>query len=347
MSLIPRDVRRVCLTLAAAALVGRACCAQQTVLIDFGSDTSYRGLSVDNPDDNGNYWNSLQPGLFVPNLIDIDNNGTTIDLGWDTPVATDSYNGPAGATTEEFYQDEVVNTVIDPVALGNLGGALEGPFDYAAGYNGVEHFPVRFQIQGLNPAATYDLTFYGAHSFSNDATTVYTVYSDDTYSTPVASTSLVVHLDEFTFFEPNRDRVATITGVAPQADNILYIQFVGETGFGGYLNDMQIVASAPSFAGDYNRDGRVDGGDLTTWKGDFGKVEAGLAADGDADGDADGADFLIWQRNFGAPPPAVAALGVVPEPGGLGLVAVGGLAVGGWRRSRQHLCRRIRRMMGR
>jgi hypothetical protein len=333
MSVILNDMRRVCLTFAAAALVGQSCLAQQTVLIDFGSDTSYRGLSVNNPDANGNYWNSVQPGLFVSNLIDVDNNGTTIDLGWDTPVATDSYNGPAGPTTEEFYQDEVQNTLIDSVALGNLGGALEGPFDYAAGYNGTEHFPVRFQIQGLNPAASYDLTFYGSHSFSNDATTVYTVYSDNTYSTPVATTSLVVHEDEFTFFSPNRDRVATITGVSPQADNILYIQFVGETGFGGYLNDMQIVASAPSFSGDYNHDGKVDGGDLTTWKGDFGKVEAGLAADGDADGDADGADFLIWQRNFGTPPTAVGASGMVPEPAGLWLTAAGGLALRGRRRS--------------
>lgn len=333
MNVIGCKLRRACLILAAAALVGQACfAAPQTVLIDFGSDTSYRGLNVNNPDANGNYWNSVQPGLFVPDLIDIDNNGTTIDLGWDTPVATDSYNGPAGPTTEEFYEDEVVNTVIDPVALGNLGGALEGPFDYAAGYNGIEHFAVRFQIQGLNPAATYDLTFYGSHSFSNDSTTVYTVYSDDTYSTEVDSTTLLI---QDPFFEPNRDRVATITGVSPQADNILYIEFVGETGLGGYLNDMQIVGSVPSFSGDYNHDGKVDGADLTTWKGDFGKVEAGLAADGDADGDADGADFLIWQRNFGTPPPAVAAMGLVPEPAGLWLAAAGGLVLGGRQRSRK------------
>jgi len=336
MSLIPRDRLRACLIFAATALVGQACfAATQTVLIDFGSNTSYRGLNVNNPDSNGNYWNSVQPGLFIPNLIDIDNNGTTIDLGWDTPVATDSYNGPAGATTEEHYQEEVVNTMFDAVALGNLGGALEGPFDYAAGYNGISHFPVRFQIQGLNPAATYDLTFYGSHSFSNDATTVYTVFSDDTYSTQVATTSLVVHQDEFTFFAPNRDRVATITGVAPQTGSILYIEFVGETGFGGYLNDMQIVGSTPSFSGDYNHDGKVDGADLSTWKGDFGKVEAGLMADGDADGDADGADFLIWQRNRGTPPPAIAASGLVPEPAGLWLATAGGLALAGRRQSRK------------
>jgi hypothetical protein len=36
----------------------------QTVLIDFGNDNSFRGVSVPAPDQNGNYWNSLLPGLF-------------------------------------------------------------------------------------------------------------------------------------------------------------------------------------------------------------------------------------------------------------------------------------------
>ena len=51
----------------------RACSCRyaQTVLIDFGSDTSFRGLSVHGPDSNGNFWNSLQPGVLVSNLVDI------------------------------------------------------------------------------------------------------------------------------------------------------------------------------------------------------------------------------------------------------------------------------------
>jgi hypothetical protein len=314
--------QRACLVIAWATLVGRApFLSAQTVLIDFGSDTSFRGLSVNNPDSNGNYWNSVQPGLLVPNLIDIDNNVTTMQLGWDTPVGTDSFNGPAGVTSQETLEEDVLNTFIDPVALGNLGGALEGPFDFAAGYDGIEHFPVRFQIQGLNPAATYDLTFFGSHKFSDDSTTVYTVHSDNSYTTPVASTTLLIQ-DPVT--EPNRDRVATITGVAPQEDDILYIQFVGETGKGGYLNAMQIVANAAPPAGDFDGDLDVDGADLMKWKADFGKTQAGLMADGDNDGDSDGADFLIWQRQVGTPAPSAAAIGAVPEPAGL-VVAVLGL----------------------
>jgi hypothetical protein len=318
------STRRSAGLLAAVAILlgqARVACAQ-TVLIDFGSDTSYRGLSVDNPDDNGNYWNSVQPGLLVP-LVDIENQATTVQLGWDTPVATDSYNGPAGATSDETYQTDVFNTVIDPQALGLLGGALEAPFDYAAGYDGIDHFPVRFQIQGLNPAATYDLTFFGSHAFSNDMTTVYTVYSDDTYMTEIASTMLDIQGPD-AFFEPNRDRVATITGVAPQADNILYIEFVGATGFGGYLNDLLIETNAPPLTADFDGDGDVDGDDLAVWRGDFADTGA-VMADADNDGDADGADFLAWQRELGGGSLAAAASGV-PEPPAFAL-AFGAAAV--------------------
>src|SRR4051812_15030837 len=91
-----------CVAVAAALLVlSMAVCARaQTVLFDFGNDQSFRGLSVQNPDMNGNYWNSFRTGLFYQNLIDIHNVPTTIDFGFSTPVATDSYNGPSGATSE-------------------------------------------------------------------------------------------------------------------------------------------------------------------------------------------------------------------------------------------------------
>jgi hypothetical protein len=149
------------------------------------------------------------------------------------------------------------------------------------------------------------------------------------YTTPVASTTLLIQ-DPFT--EPNRDRVATIAGVAPQEDNILYIQFVGETGKGGYLNDMQIVAHAGPPAGDFDGDLDVDGADLVKWKADFGKTQAGLMADGDNDGDADGADFLVWQRQLGTPAPSAAAAGAVPEPAGFVAALIGLLALSQARR---------------
>ena len=96
----------------------------------------------------------------------------------------------------------------------------------------------RFQIQGLNPGLTYTLTLFGSHKYNDNNTTRYTVYSDSTYSVPVASADLVVGVND----AHNQDTVAVISGVSPQASNILYIGFAGAGGGSGYLNALQITA---------------------------------------------------------------------------------------------------------
>src|SRR5262245_16498304 len=227
-----RDWKRfACWVPAVTLLVGQALFVNaQTVLIDFGNDNTYRSLSVLNPDTKGHYWNSIQPGVLVENLVDLQNSATTIDVGWNTPVGFDSYNGPAGASPVidnkmDLRDNYLPFTDIDQTptsALGNLNGALEGPFDYICGPGGADN-RVRLQIQQLDPAKKYNLTFFGSHSFSIDTTTVYTVFSDNTYATPVGTANLDIQ-------EPtspnihNKNRVATINNLSPQADNILYIQ---------------------------------------------------------------------------------------------------------------------------
>ena len=80
------------------------------------------------------------------------------------------------------------------------------------------------------------------------------------------------------------------------------------------------VVSAPQFSADFDEDGDVDGDDLNTrWKPGFGA--SSTIADADDDGDSDGADFLEWQRQVGSGL-AVAAGGVVPEPGAMVLATL-------------------------
>jgi hypothetical protein len=212
----------------------------QTVLIDFGSVNSFRGVNAPSPDGNGNRWNSLTPGPFYTDLIDVSGAATTIDLGFSTPVGTDSFNGPAGATSFPFpTAAEIAATDIDAAALGNLG-VKEAAIDFAASPGGADN-RTRFELQALDPLKTYNLTFFGSHKFSDNDATVYSIYSDNTYSTLVASASLNVQTPGSPHLH-NRDTVATINGISPQASNILYVQFVGSAGGLGYLNDMQITA---------------------------------------------------------------------------------------------------------
>jgi hypothetical protein len=217
-----------------------ASAAAQTILVDFGSDNSFRGVSVPAPDVNGNYWNSLTPGPFFADLIDIDNNATTIDIGFDTPVGTDSFNGPAGATSfPDPTPAEIAATDIDAAALGNLG-VKEAAIDFAASPGGANN-NTRFQIQGLDSSKTYTLTLFGSHKFSDNDTTVYSVFTDNTYTTLVDSASLNVQTPGMPWLH-NRDTAATMSNLAPQASNILYVQFVGSAGGLGYLNSFQLTA---------------------------------------------------------------------------------------------------------
>jgi len=212
----------------------------QTVLVDLGSRGSFRGVDVPNPDPNGNFWNSLVPGLFYADLIDVDNNATTIDFGFSTPVGTDSFNGPAGVTSfPNPTPPEIAATDIDAVALGNLG-VKEAAIDFASSPGGVNN-NTRFEIQGLDSTKTYTLTLFGSHKFSDNDTTVYSVFTDNTYATLVDSASLNVQEPGAPHLH-NRDTVATISNLTPQAGNVLYVQFVGAGGGLGYLNDFQITA---------------------------------------------------------------------------------------------------------
>jgi hypothetical protein len=344
MNVITQLRKQACLVAPLVLLVGQAVSSfAQTILIDFGSDTSFRGLSVHGADSNGNFWNSLQPGLLAPNLKDLANVVTPTQLAWDTPVATDSYNGPAGATSPipgnpnfSHYYDFLPFTDIDQAALGNMGGALEGAFDFAASpglgsmdVHGVQtDNKTRFQIQGLDPTLKYDFSFFGSHKYEGDVTTVYSVFKDETYTTLAGSANLNVR-DPNDPSLHNRDTIATISNLVPAANTILYVQFVGDTGGLGYLNEMRIVASgvAPGIVGDYNANGVVDAADYVVWR----NAGATATLPNDATpGVVDSSDYTTWKANFGkalGPGSGLGAGAAVPEPMSMTLVALGAMGL--------------------
>lgn len=206
----------------AASLVLAGAASAQTVLIDFGNSSSFRGADVVNPDPNGNFWTSVWSGAFYADIVDIDGNQTTIDFGFNgAPGGTDYFNGPSGAT-----QDPAA-TVYDAAALGDLG-VNEAVYDYYADAN--------FEVQGLDPAETYNFTFYGAHKFNADNTTRYTAYTDGTFSATIASVDLLVGDGP----DHNTNTLVTLEGLAPDTNGIIYIGFTGANGGSGYLNAMKV-----------------------------------------------------------------------------------------------------------
>lgn len=189
----------------------------QILLIDFGNDASYRGRTVANPDLRGHYWNSVWSGAYYPDLVNLANQPSGVALAFDAATGTDSYNGPANE--------------VDTAALGLLGGASNAVDDY--------YVSSRFRLSGLDPDRTYTLRFFGSHKYSDDDTTVYAVYSDPGYTALVASVSLQVQVPGSPW-QHNRDTVAVLSGLAPQAGQALYVAFHGRGGHAGYLNALQV-----------------------------------------------------------------------------------------------------------
>src|SRR5450432_2974847 len=101
MKVTSPSLRLACFAIAATVGLALSSSAQaQKVLVDLGQNSSFRGVTVPTPDANGNHWNSVTPGALVTGLVDTTGASTAFNLGWDTPVRTDSFNGASrGATT--------------------------------------------------------------------------------------------------------------------------------------------------------------------------------------------------------------------------------------------------------
>lgn len=251
--------------------------ASNLVLIDFGADNTYRALSVVNPDENGNFWNNRGFSTLV-NMVTADNGSTEIDLVATSGYGVDSFNGPAGSTSTDtnsadYYVTKVASTAIDAVALGDLG-STNACFDYFSG-------TVTFELQDLDPSTLYNLTFYGSRKFSSDATTRYSV--TDSNGIVLASADLDVHEPGSAWLH-NQDTTVTISNVAPDAADTIYVTFTGTGGGSGYLNALQVEILASTNSG------------YSIWADSFGLV----GGEGDDD-DNDGWDNL-YEYGLGGNP---------------------------------------------
>lgn len=231
-------------TLVSLAFALAACAAQPAVarsyLVDFGTSQSFRGVDAPSPDANGNRWNRIpRPSSQLNGLVDTaGQTNSLLSLGFSTPFGTDSFNGPAGATSDPPTAGEIAATDIDASALGPLG-VKEAVFDYVA--TDLASGPdFRLAIQGLDPLLTYTLVLFGSRKFSTDSTTVYEAYTDPGYTLLAAAARLDVHTPGSPWLH-NRDKVATLANIKPSAGGAIYLRVRGAAGGIGYLNALRLA----------------------------------------------------------------------------------------------------------
>lgn len=211
----------------------------EVFLVDLGTEASFRGVGVTSPDSNGKHWNGYAPGDGVKVLTNTANQAGPVRLEFTSSLATDSYNGPAGVTTDPPTPTEIAATAIEADALGDLG-ITNAAFDYFEAAAGDK---VKFTLSNLDPSKRYSLTFFGARKYPGgevagsppSRTTVYAVTESN--GTLLANTTLNVGV----FGDHNSNQVATLTGLQPDSFNRLYVEFSGMTASNaGYLNAFRL-----------------------------------------------------------------------------------------------------------
>jgi hypothetical protein len=208
----------------------------QMILIDFGNDSTFRGVTSP-----GN-WNSMAFG-YAANLIDTNGTATTIDWAPDGLGGTDSFNSIVGPTSNPPTAGEISS------AQSALGGSLgplalgQAAIDFYKSDNGTTGVG-RFQLQQVTAGQLYNLTFYGTKQFvtAGNEQTRYSVFDDALYSNLLGTGLLTTGTTDGT---GNPNDVLTLENVLgpSNANNIFYIQWEGaNTSTEGFINSMSIEA---------------------------------------------------------------------------------------------------------
>lgn len=221
----------------AVAAITTVAASAQTILIDFGNDSTYRGVTSP-----GN-WNSMAFG-YAANLIDSTGAATTVDWAPDGLGGTDSFNSIIGATSDPPTAGEIAaaQSAINTNTLGLLGLA-EAALDYYKSDNGTTSVG-RFQLQQVTVGQLYNLTFYGTKQYvgASNTQTRYSVFDDSSYSNLLGSGVLTTGTTDGTGNPGNTVTISNLSGPT-NANNIFYVQWEGVNNSAeGYINSMSLEA---------------------------------------------------------------------------------------------------------
>lgn len=127
----------------------------------------------------------------------------------------------------------------------------------------------------------------------------------------------ISYTGNITWTSPTSNVVDAVTGAGSGVDVVLM----------GHSVETIAVDDA-----DFNNDGTVNGADFLIWQRGFGSGTNNAAGDANGNGAVDGSDLAIWKTQFGGAPPAIGAVGAVPEPTAVVLAGIAGLALAATRR---------------
>jgi hypothetical protein len=111
-----------------------------------------------------------------------------------------------------------------------------------------------------------------------------------------------------------------LRNTAAPATSTFYVDFIA-LNREGFVEEL--LEPGPEGDADFDGDGDIDGADLLVWQrnvGAGGQSNNDLG-DADANGTVETADLEIWKDQFTAGAGTVAAVGAIPEPASLGLIA--------------------------
>ena len=263
--------------------------------------------------------NSATDGMLFVAAADGDSNSSDMAAafptagGWKVAVREDEDSDVTGNTVN-FTNNEFQFLYVPYTAGGLVGGHINGNTGAAIKSAGDARFDLTRTSEGQYAVSVYNAD--GVTKKNGDAgmlvlSVAGTIPTDEalpdrtflSYQYDAGSGNFIVQSREQTSTSGGSENV--FGSQLPLRDSDFYFAWVD------FANPL-----TPTAAGDFDKDGDVDGIDLGFWKGAFGQTAAG---DADSDGDSDGADFLTWQRNY-APGAAVGATAAVPEPAALALL---------------------------
>jgi hypothetical protein len=122
-------------------------------------------------------------------------------------------------------------------------------------------------------------------------------------------------------FTANTLYYAVTTGFNPSDNGPFVLTFSGPSSV--------TVVFPPQLAGDFDRNGSVNGDDYAKWTSTFGSTVTFLSgADGNGNGQIDAADYTVWRDHFIPPAGGAAASVAVPEPSSNNYVIVAAVLLG-------------------